>query len=268
MIAHPQGLILFCTHAWSMSTGPMLRGFHALARERQGGGRCACVSDAPLRIPPDPTVTYVRVDGSRAGWDRAMCGLVAQGFEIFALTGRDSAEVLCQAITTSLEDRFVLTNVPLPDVLPTLPWLFSHPRVHAEEIAQQLVGILGTRRFRRVCPHCAVLQPPDDIVLALAAAHGDLDLQPGNWVRGKGCSACHGIGYTPHEGWFDLVEAIYVDRELARICAAQSDAASLRTALREHGFRTYFEQGVALVNEGLTTIDEALRVGLARRADL
>jgi hypothetical protein len=267
MAAHPQGLIGFCHWAWGTHVGLMIRSFHALARERQEGGRCVCVTDGPLMVPPGEPVSYVRVAGSPPSWEATLRPLIAHGFEIFAIGGRDTQEVATQAMRTSLEDRFVLVNLALPDLLHALPWLFSRLPFDGEEIAQQLVGLLGTRQFRPVCRHCAAPQPLDAETLSLVAARCD-DLRPEQWLQGRGCDACHGVGFSPTEARFDLVETLYVDRDLARLCATRPDPETLRAALAERGFQNFFTQAVELANRGLTSIQEAIRVGLARRADL
>jgi hypothetical protein len=268
MRRHPQGLIVFFNHSWSTQRSEMVRVLHVWARELQGEGRFAYVTDNPPHVPAGEAVIHVRVDGSRPGWEAVLRVLVAQGFDVIALAGRNAREVASQAALTALEDRMVLVNVSLPALLKVLLWLFSQLRVDAEQVAEQLVGLLGTRRLRRVCPHCAAPQPADATVVSRLEAEGVTPIEPENWVRGTGYQHCHGVGFTPNEGWFDLAEAVYVDHELARLCATRPEPPALWAALAERGFRTYLEQAVEMANQGHTAIQEAFRVGLARRVDL
>lgn len=277
MRRHPNGLIVFCHRGYSSEIGSMLKVFDHMARESHGGSRYACVTDTVLRLAPRDGVSQVRVEGSKESWEAALRALAAQDTDVFALAGRNENEVVSQALLTALEDRGVLVNVSLPGVVDSLLWLLSALPVDAAQVAEVLLGVIGSYGgLRRVCPVCASPAIPDESVLPLLGTEGITSIPEGNWVQGKGCEECNGTGYTPvyatgsvrSQLSLSVVETIYIDREFARFCASHPSRSELLSALSERGFRTYFQQAFDLAQQGLTTLQEAIRVGLARRADL
>lgn len=268
MRRHPNGLIVFCHRGYSSEIGSMLGVFDFMARESHGESRYACVTDTPLRLPPLDGRSQVRVEGSKESWEGALRALVAQDTDVFALAGRNENEVVSQALLTALEDRYVLVNVSLFGATDSLLWLLSALRVDAAQVAEVLLGVIGSYQYlRRVCPVCSSPVMPDESVLPLLGTQGITSIPEGNWVQGKGCEECNGTGFSS-QLWLSVVEAIYIDRELARFCNSRPSRSELRSALTERGFRTYFQQAFDLAQQGLTTLQEAIRVGLARRADL
>ncbi|MGB7442885.1 MAG: hypothetical protein WA919_17615 [Coleofasciculaceae cyanobacterium] len=89
----------------------------------------------------------------------------------------------------------------------------------------------------------------------------------GKWVEGQGCSECYGTGYMPRQR-LTVVEAAYIDQSLANLLASQPSKNQLSSAIADGGFQTYFEQAFQFAQQGMTTLQEAIRVGLARRSEL
>lgn len=75
--------------------------------------------------------------------------------------------------------------------------------------------------------------------------------------RGKGCDACHGTGY---EGRTGIFEALVLDDRLREAIVNQADADTIERLAVESGMRTMFEDGLLKVQQGITTLDEVLRV--------
>ncbi len=75
--------------------------------------------------------------------------------------------------------------------------------------------------------------------------------------RGKGCDACHGTGY---EGRTGIFEALVLDDRLREAIVDQADADTIERLAVESGMRTMFEDGLLKVQQGITTLDEVLRV--------
>jgi type II secretory ATPase GspE/PulE/Tfp pilus assembly ATPase PilB-like protein len=75
--------------------------------------------------------------------------------------------------------------------------------------------------------------------------------------RGSGCPECRGTGFAGRIGIYEMVRMTPMLREL--ILARASEHALL-TASREHNMSTLREQCLARVREGLTTLEEVVRV--------
>ncbi|HNC74102.1 MAG TPA: ATPase, T2SS/T4P/T4SS family [Elusimicrobiota bacterium] len=133
--------------------------------------------------------------------------------------------------------------------------------VSAAQLAQALVGVVGQRLVRTVCPHC---REPHTFSLRqlMAQGVGSQEMRAAKRAdsftlyRGRGCGQCLGTGFLGAAAVFELLPATDGVRRLIWEKAGRAALAretSERVTLRE-----------AAVNKalaGLTTIDEALRVG-------
>jgi type II secretory ATPase GspE/PulE/Tfp pilus assembly ATPase PilB-like protein len=74
---------------------------------------------------------------------------------------------------------------------------------------------------------------------------------------GRGCDACGGTGFRGRSGIFELLPVTDGIRELV---LARADAGALRTKAAAEGMRPLREDGWEKVRQGITTIEEVLRV--------
>jgi type II secretory ATPase GspE/PulE/Tfp pilus assembly ATPase PilB-like protein len=267
MRQHPNGLMVFCHRGYSTEAGTMFRVLNVMQEESKGGTRFGCVTESLDTLPLQDGIVSVCVTAARKSWEQALRSLIAQDIDVCAMAGRDDGETTAQAVLMALEDRSVLVNISLPTVTGALLWLSSELRIDSARVAQVLLGVVGTHtRFKQVCSHCRQPYQPDESSLAVIKSQGIEVLPDDIWMRGRGCEKCNGIGFTPSRR--HISEAIYIDRELAELCASRPQREELVSALAERGFSTYFEQMMDYARQGDATLEEVIRVGLARRADL
>ena len=119
-------------------------------------------------------------------------------------------------------------------------------------IANSLVGVVAQRLMRKVCPHCAqeIAATPEE----RAFLGEDIETV----VRGRGCAKCNNTGYR---GRIAVHEIFSVDAMLRRMISSRASMEEIEEYAREHqGMRTLKESGVRLVKEGVTTIEELLKI--------
>jgi len=75
--------------------------------------------------------------------------------------------------------------------------------------------------------------------------------------RGAGCPECNGTGYSGRMGIFEMMD---VDDEIRKLIMNNEDASVLTRAARRHGMRNLREDGWKKIREGVTTVEEAMRV--------
>jgi type IV pilus assembly protein PilB len=270
MQRHPNGLIVCCHRGWSLSQqDTIFNVLNSITSSWKQDIRLGVITEG-LQMPSLSygNMTHLSVDGSQQSWEQACRVLVAQDIDVVLMRGCNEKEVLTQAVLTALEDRLVLVDLSYFSVSDTLLWLITKLPISAAQVASVLLGVVGSYpAMRGVCPHCVVEQMPDDSLLRTLQQHGILTLPQGKWVQGQGCHKCHGSGYAPHPR-LTVTESVYIDSSLATLCASSPSEDELRAALAERGFQTYFDCAFELAQQGLTTLQEAVRVGLARRAEL
>jgi general secretion pathway protein E len=74
---------------------------------------------------------------------------------------------------------------------------------------------------------------------------------------GPGCTQCKRTGYRGRTG---IHELLVVDDEVRSLVMKSADAATIRRAVTAKGMNTLREDGADKVVEGITTIEEILRV--------
>jgi len=122
--------------------------------------------------------------------------------------------------------------------------------------ASSIVGILAQRLVRRICPHCKeAIAPPTELLDQL----GDECTLPANpqFYQGRGCSRCMDIGYWGRSGIYELLP---VDETVRDLLMQDKDATTIKQAAMRRGMQTLRAAGVARALEGLTSLEEILRV--------
>jgi type IV pilus assembly protein PilB len=132
-------------------------------------------------------------------------------------------------------------------------------------IASSLLLAVAQRLVRKICPACKEEQRPDDrllmyveqMSLRTAVEGQETGTMAPTYYRGAGCGACRGTGYRGRIGVFEVLP---VDRRVRERIAAGDDPADLEREARDSGFSTLWDDAVTKVRNGVTTLDEAVRV--------
>ena len=112
---------------------------------------------------------------------------------------------------------------------------------------------MAQRLVRTVCPQCRETYLED--LPTLRRRLGE-DL-PEQFVRGRGCEACGGTGYAGRIGIFEIMPVTEAVRALV---LERASASAIRAQAMREGMRSLRQDGMRLVRQGVTTIDEVLRV--------
>jgi type II secretory ATPase GspE/PulE/Tfp pilus assembly ATPase PilB-like protein len=82
-------------------------------------------------------------------------------------------------------------------------------------------------------------------------------LKGGKVYRGKGCPACSGTGYRGRTG---IYEILLVSEAIRQLIMKKADSASIGRQAVEEGMKTLREDGARKIVEGITTLEEVVRV--------
>lgn len=158
------------------------------------------------------------------------------------------------AVQAALTGHFVLSSLHATDTAAALH-RFIDMGIEPYLVASSLLGVVGQRLIRRLCPHC--IEPYDPTPEQLAfyrRAGGDLDKH--DFKRGAGCNFCGQTGYFERVG---IYEVMLVSDELKALVVESAPHELLRRTAMEQGMRTLQEQAVRLVTDDQTTLAEVLR---------
>ncbi len=170
---------------------------------------------------------------------------------------RETAEIAVQAALTG---HLVLSTLHTNDAPGAFVRLMDMG-IPAYLLASSIVGVLGQRLVRKVCPHCSA---PDDNALEQANALGwaEISQQWGALInhqiqfkQGAGCPECMGSGYRSRRPIFEM---LFTDEAIRHNLSVAPDR--LKAELTQKGMRSLQQDGFLFAASGQTTIDEVLRV--------
>jgi type IV pilus assembly protein PilB len=122
-------------------------------------------------------------------------------------------------------------------------------------VASALIGVMAQRLVRKICPNCKRGYEPNETERKIMRI-------PPNWTgveifRGTGCSRCLRSGYFDRVGVFEFVS---FDPGLSRLAMQKATTEQMHEYAVKHGAITLRDDAITKVREGLTTLEEALRV--------
>jgi type II secretory ATPase GspE/PulE/Tfp pilus assembly ATPase PilB-like protein len=163
------------------------------------------------------------------------------------------------AIQASLTGHLVFSTLHTNDASGAIPRLLD---LGAEPflLASALTCIVAQRVLRRICPHCKEeYTPPAEVAEDIKKVLGNLYQSKGalKLYRGKKCPECNNTGYLGRIGIFEVLP---VTEKIARLILERSDAGTIEKQALEDGMITLKQDGYLKVVEGITTIEEVLRV--------
>jgi type IV pilus assembly protein PilB len=126
-------------------------------------------------------------------------------------------------------------------------------------IASSLVLILAQRLGRRVCKDCKEPHAIDEATL-VPYGHQPQGLGSATIYKGKGCATC---SFTGMKGRVAIYEIMAVTPEVREMILRAAPTAELRRAAQTQGMKTLRQAGLIKVLEGVTTVEEVLRVTAA-----
>jgi len=103
-----------------------------------------------------------------------------------------------------------------------------------------------------ICQDCKEEYKPKDWVIELSKDYKGI-----KFFRGKGCAKCANWGYRGRTTVHELLE---IDDKMKSLIAQDADLEKLRKQAKESGMVTLREDGIAKARQGITTIEEVLRV--------
>jgi len=123
-------------------------------------------------------------------------------------------------------------------------------------VSSVLVAVLAQRLVRVICPEC---REPYQLDVAAVRKMGIRTEVGGSLqvFRGKGCAACNFTGYHGRNG---IYEFLTIGEEIQRLILEKADSNLIRQKALALGMKTLWEDGWRKVEEGVTTLEDLLRV--------
>jgi len=203
-----------------------------------------------------PGITQVAVN-RKAGvvFSNALRSFVRQDPDIILVGEIRDLETAETAIQASLTGHLVLSTVHTNDAPSTITRLVDMG-VEPFLIAASLIGALAQRLARKICDNCKVPYNPPMEALERFGFQADSS-KPITFYKGEGCEVCRHTGYKGRTGLFELM---MINAEIAELIVKRASLQELREACLANGMVTLQQDGLRKVLEGVTTIEEVMRV--------
>ena len=163
----------------------------------------------------------------------------------------ETAEV---AFHAALTGHLVYSTLHTNSAIATLSRLVDLG-LKAYAVASALEGIIAQRLVRRICPHCREPDAPPEALLARLGPLFAGDRLPA--FKGKGCPHCGGSGYHGRVG---IYEVLVPNDEMRHLMSSGGSIVDIARLARGIGALTLIEDGRQKVAQGVTTLEELLRV--------
>jgi len=124
-------------------------------------------------------------------------------------------------------------------------------------ICSSVLAIVAQRLLRKICVHCKAPYPVSDALAKQVGLDKFLSGKEVKVFRGKGCKYCFNLGYM---GRIGITEILTLSAEIKELIMQRVGEYKIKEAGRRGGMVTMREDGFSKVCDGLTTLEEVLRV--------
>jgi type II secretory ATPase GspE/PulE/Tfp pilus assembly ATPase PilB-like protein len=158
------------------------------------------------------------------------------------------------AIRCALTGHLVFSTLHTNDAAGAAPRL-TDIGIEPYLLSSSVDAVLAQRLVRRVCPECARPYTPKPEALAEMGLSPDVSTEGS--LKGVGCELCRNSGYY---GRAAIIEMIVFEDEIRQLIMAKAPGTELKRVAVKNGMRTLRLDGWDKVKQGVTTVDEVLRV--------
>lgn len=254
LISQPTGLLVI--------SGPMGSGktttAYCLTAELATSQRIVFSLEDPVECIL-PGVNQVQVDSrSGMGMADALRAVGIQDPDVIFVAEIPDGETAQRVAENATAGHFVLVSLSTDSAVSAIEQL-REMGIGDYMLGMALIGITNQRLVRRVCESCKeeIETDADDPAMIALGISAD-DLKTHKLYRGKGCKECRQTGYR---GRTMLMEVLEGDDETRKLIARGASADEIMDHARKSGFLSLKDKARLRVLDGVTTPEEALRVG-------
>ncbi len=162
-------------------------------------------------------------------------------------------ETLEIAIKAALTGHLVISTLHTNDAISAIPRM-ADMGIENYLISGALVAIQAQRLVRKICTNC---KTEEELPATVLEEIKDYIPENAKFYIGKGCKECNDTGYMGREM---ICEVLSVTDELSSLIAKGASKEELRAQAEKDGFIPIFQNGIQKALDGVTSIEEVLRV--------
>ena len=250
MMARPEGIILVTGPTGSGKTTTLYSMLNHLDTEAVN----VMTLEDPVEYPMERIRQTSVNDAVRLTFAGGVRSLLRQDPDIILIGEIRDAETAEMAFRAAMTGHQVYSTLHANSAAGAIARLVE-AGVPPGTMAGNIIGVIGQRLVRRLCPACRQPREPG------RSERRILGLDPGAEAppvyRAAGCVHCDHRGYR---GRLALMEVLRFDAGIDELVSRSATTREIAKAARARGFRPLAEDGIRRVLEGLTSLEEASRV--------
>ena len=195
----------------------------------------------------NPKAGFQFADGLRA--------MVRQDPDVIMFGEIRDKETAQIAIQSALTGHLVFSTLHTNDAVGSVTRLVNMG-IEPFLISSSLIGVLAQRLVRRLCDKCKQITILDEKTLQNFADH-QAKLEGARFYEAVGCDTCMNTGYSGRLGIYELLE---VTEAVQHSIVLEENSQQIAAVAKSEGFVDMREDGLIKARQGLTTLEEVLRV--------
>ena len=248
MIHSPNGIILVTGPTGSGKTTTL----YGVLQEINEPGSNICTVENPVEFSIGGVNQVQANEKGGLGFADALRSLLRQDPDVIMIGEIRDLETALIATQASLTGHLVLATLHTNDSVSAVTRLINMG-IEPYLIGAALRGVISQRLVRRLCARC---RKPGTVPSALRRRVSELGVDAKFFDPG-GCEACRGSGYAGRIGLFELMR---VGDELSDTISAGPTLTELKKQAQHQGLYTLLEDGIRKAGEGITSLEEVMRV--------
>jgi type IV pilus assembly protein PilB len=157
------------------------------------------------------------------------------------------------AIRSAITGHLVLSTLHTNDAPSSVTRLIDMD-IEPYLVATSVVGVIAQRLVRKICPKCKMEYTASDYDKRILGIDENENII---LSRGSGCAFCNNSGYSGRTGVYEIME---VTREHKELIMNDRNSDALKDVSLKKGMKTLGAACKRLVLEGVTTIDELVKI--------
>lgn len=255
LIANPGGVVLVTGPTGSGKTTTLYSTLKLLATPEVN----VCTIEDPIEMI-EPSLNQMQVQSQiDLGFAQGVRALMRQDPDIIMVGEIRDLETAEMAIQSALTGHLVLSTLHTNDAPAAVARLLDLG-TPAYLLNSTLLGVMAQRLVRTLCVHCKEKVPFDDPIKikiwhdTLAPWKGDA---PSEIFKPVGCLECRNTGYM---GRIGIYEILLMTPEVKHLIIENADLNAITKEAYKSGMKPLRLSGIAKVLQGITTLEEVLKV--------
>jgi type IV pilus assembly protein PilB len=207
-----------------------------------------------------PGINQIQVrEASNMTFAKGLRSIVRQDPDVILvgeIRDQETAEI---SVNAALTGHLLLSTFHANDASTAMPRLVDMG-IEPFLLASTLEIVIAQRLVRKICTQCRYSLPASQVAPNIKIPGfmiGNYFKPTDTMYSGKGCNVCNGSGFNGRGALFEIIE---VTPEMQELLPQHPSARAIELLARRQGCVSMFDDGIEKVRQGLTTLQEVLRV--------